>query len=136
MLGGKILMATSRESRVSFARYTSPVPPAPSEATISYEPSLLPEVRAILTRHYIRKGSVLQLTLCFWTNSLYRGKTGICIGVLLVPGLARLLAGVECQGSRVSLLSRPFLLLSQPRGGSVAAAAKIPALLGKGSKRQ
>src|SRR5579859_7909192 len=60
MLAGKILMATSRESRVSFARYTSPMPPAPSEAMISYGPSLVPEVRAIIARHYIRKRSVLQ----------------------------------------------------------------------------
>jgi hypothetical protein len=68
MLAGKILMATSRESRVSFARYTSPIPPAPSEATISYGPSLVPEVRAIAARHYICKGNVLQPTVHFWTS--------------------------------------------------------------------
>lgn len=37
-------MATSRPSRVSLARYTSPIPPAPSGATISYGPNLLPVV--------------------------------------------------------------------------------------------
>src|SRR5881396_609285 len=42
---GKILMATLRSSRVSRARYTSPIPPAPMGATISYGPSRLPEAR-------------------------------------------------------------------------------------------
>jgi len=32
---GSALIATSRPSRVSFARKTSPMPPAPSGATIS-----------------------------------------------------------------------------------------------------
>ncbi len=32
---GSTFTATSRPSRVSFARYTSPMPPAPSGATIS-----------------------------------------------------------------------------------------------------
>src|ERR671924_2367949 len=36
------LMATSRPSRVSRARYTSPMPPAPTCATTSYGPSLAP----------------------------------------------------------------------------------------------
>src|SRR6516164_8548816 len=36
------LMATSRPSLVSRARYTSPIPPAPIGATISYGPSLSP----------------------------------------------------------------------------------------------
>ena len=34
----RILMATVRLSRPSFARYTSPMPPAPSGETISYGP--------------------------------------------------------------------------------------------------
>ena len=46
-------MATSRPSRGSRARYTSPIPPAPSGAMISYGPSFVPEVRAIRARHYI-----------------------------------------------------------------------------------
>src|SRR5579864_1424350 len=41
--GGRILMATLRSSRVSRARYTSPIPPAPSGAPISYGPSFVPE---------------------------------------------------------------------------------------------
>src|SRR5882762_4154399 len=49
---GKILMATVRSSLVSRARYTSPIPPAPSGDSISYGPSLLPEVRAMRTRNY------------------------------------------------------------------------------------
>src|SRR6202011_3804775 len=49
---GRILRATLRPSRVSRARYTSPMPPAPSGAMISYGPSLVPGVKAILARHY------------------------------------------------------------------------------------
>src|SRR6266478_8258590 len=52
ILAGKILTATSLPRRVSFARYTSPIPPAPSGATTSYGPSLVPELRAIVARHY------------------------------------------------------------------------------------
>src|SRR5258708_5617278 len=44
----RILTATSRPRRVSRARYTSPIPPAPSGARISYGPSLVPEVKAIM----------------------------------------------------------------------------------------
>src|SRR5947209_16571332 len=40
-------MATVRSSRVSRARYTSPMPPAPRGATISYGPSLPPEETCI-----------------------------------------------------------------------------------------
>jgi hypothetical protein len=36
------LIATSRESRASRARYTSPIPPAPSQPTISYGPMVVP----------------------------------------------------------------------------------------------
>src|SRR5579864_692199 len=39
------LIATSRPSRVSRARYTSPMPPAPMSARISYGPSLVPAGR-------------------------------------------------------------------------------------------
>src|SRR5712691_2897711 len=35
-------MATSRPSLVSCAWYTSPIPPAPMAAVISYDPSLVP----------------------------------------------------------------------------------------------
>ena len=35
----------SRPSMLSRARYTSPIPPTPSSATISYGPSFAPEVR-------------------------------------------------------------------------------------------
>src|SRR5262245_9754414 len=41
---GRILIATSRFSFVSVARYTSPMPPLPSKAVISYEPSGVPIV--------------------------------------------------------------------------------------------
>jgi len=40
----QILIAISRLSRVSLARYTSPMPPLPIGATSSYGPSLVPTV--------------------------------------------------------------------------------------------
>jgi hypothetical protein len=42
-ISGSILIATSRLSFRSRARYTSPMPPAPSELTISYGPRRVPE---------------------------------------------------------------------------------------------
>src|SRR5215831_242557 len=39
---GRILIATSRLSLVSRARYTSPIPPLPRRAVISNEPSRVP----------------------------------------------------------------------------------------------
>src|ERR1039457_3195303 len=45
-------MATSRPNRVSWARYTSPMPPAPRGDWISYGPSLVPEIRAIGAGNY------------------------------------------------------------------------------------
>jgi len=42
-----ILTATSRLSRVSIARYTSPMPPAPSRPMISYGPRRVPGGRSI-----------------------------------------------------------------------------------------
>ena len=51
---GKTLMATSRFSRESRARYTSPMPPAPMAAEISYGPNFVPGFSAIddgLYRH-------------------------------------------------------------------------------------
>ncbi len=59
---GRIFKATSRPNRVSRARYTSPMPPAPSGATISYGPTLVPEVRAIRTAYYSREHAALTLT--------------------------------------------------------------------------
>ena len=47
-----ILMATSRCRRESRARYTSPIPPAPSGDRISYGPSFEPEVRTIPASDY------------------------------------------------------------------------------------
>ncbi len=43
--GGSTLIATVRSSRVSRARYTSPIPPAPSAPTISYGPRRVPGER-------------------------------------------------------------------------------------------
>jgi hypothetical protein len=40
-------MATSRPRRVSRARYTSPIPPAPTSARISYGPSLVPRIKGV-----------------------------------------------------------------------------------------
>src|SRR6266850_3437567 len=52
---GKILIATVRPRRVSRARYTSPIPPAPSGETISYGPSLAPRVSATGLKLYLAK---------------------------------------------------------------------------------
>src|SRR3989304_6668485 len=41
---GKTFRATSRFSRESRARYTSPIPPAPISATTSYGPIFVPRV--------------------------------------------------------------------------------------------
>src|SRR5262249_10286095 len=41
---GRIFSATARSSLVSRARYTSPIPPLPNRAVISYEPSCVPMV--------------------------------------------------------------------------------------------
>jgi hypothetical protein len=49
---GSTLTAIMRSRRVSRARYTSPMPPAPSVARISYGPSLVPEVSAMRGRNY------------------------------------------------------------------------------------
>ena len=43
---GRTFSATSRFSFVSRARYTSPMPPAPSGERISYGPRRVPAVRA------------------------------------------------------------------------------------------
>src|SRR5208337_3116853 len=45
---GKTLIATSRPSRESRARYTSPIPPEPSSDFTSYSPNFVPGV--IVTR--------------------------------------------------------------------------------------
>jgi hypothetical protein len=44
---GKTLRATSRARRVSLARYTSPIPPAPIRLTMSYGPRRAPAVRGM-----------------------------------------------------------------------------------------
>ena len=49
----RTLMATSRSRRESFARYTSPIPPAPIGARISYGPSLAPAVSGIDARQFL-----------------------------------------------------------------------------------
>ena len=46
-------------------------------------------LRAILARHYIRKGSVLQLTLCFWTSSPHRGKNRVILSPSCWPAAAQ-----------------------------------------------
>jgi hypothetical protein len=60
--GGRSFSATSRPSLVSRARYTSPIPPAPSGATTSYGPSFVPKVRHIRARNYSRKSAAFTLT--------------------------------------------------------------------------
>lgn len=45
-------MATVRSRRVSLDRYTSPIPPAPNGATISYGPSRVPAESAMDLYYY------------------------------------------------------------------------------------
>ena len=47
-----VLMATSRNTRVSSARYTSPIPPLPSGAMTSYGPSLSPVFNGMRARSF------------------------------------------------------------------------------------
>src|ERR1700726_1205872 len=49
------LMATSRPTRGSRARYTSPMPPAPSRPRTSYGPSFVPFARGISGQILLRK---------------------------------------------------------------------------------
>src|ERR1700688_1861652 len=51
-IAGRILIATERSRRVSRARYTSPIPPAPRGDSISYGPSLVPGARGMVARDY------------------------------------------------------------------------------------
>src|SRR5262245_66596078 len=55
---GRILIATSRPSRLSRARYTSPIPPAPREAVISYEPNRVPAGR-VRRRDYMDESGLV-----------------------------------------------------------------------------
>src|SRR5215469_8704313 len=72
----RILIATVRSSRVSRARYTSPMPPAPSVAVISKGPSCLPGASRIGGRNYspiepVRYGKesrILYLTQENWST--------------------------------------------------------------------
>src|SRR5437667_5008124 len=50
MASERTLIATMRPRRVSRARYTVPMPPAPTGATISYGPSRVPAVIGMLAR--------------------------------------------------------------------------------------
>src|SRR6266581_906779 len=50
---GSTLIATSRPSRVSRARYTSPMPPFPMGARISYGPRRVPAERGIGSCDYV-----------------------------------------------------------------------------------
>ena len=58
-------MATLRFSRVSRARYTSPMPTASAGGTISYGPSFVPEATVIGARNYnpVRRAAVDATTL-------------------------------------------------------------------------
>src|SRR5437762_795741 len=49
---GRTLIATSRPSRASCARYTSPMPPEPMGPVISYAPRRVPVERLIRSRDY------------------------------------------------------------------------------------
>src|SRR5205807_6883490 len=52
---GRTLIATSRFNRASRARYTSPMPPEPMAARISYGPRRAPGARLMLSRRHRRR---------------------------------------------------------------------------------
>src|SRR5258706_5449815 len=110
---GRILMATSRSSRVSRARYTSPMPPAPSAESISYGPMRVPGARAkTLIADYMggpdaRTGLLLCDELLFidsswrWLDSPYRRLRSVTLG----PAADRTFP-TECRACPETLLFR------------------------------
>src|ERR1700693_990340 len=59
---GRTLIATVRSSRVSLARYTSPIPPTPIAETISYGPSREPGDSGKVGRLYFARRRQKPLT--------------------------------------------------------------------------
>ena len=76
-MSGRSLMATSRSSWRSRARYTSPIPPLPSRSTIVYGPNLSPDQRHSLRccRHRRNRRRAISVAV-----GLARKKT-VCFGV-------------------------------------------------------
>src|SRR5690348_14619590 len=72
MATGRTLMAASRSSRVSLARYTSPIPPAPIGARITYGPILSPAESGI-SRIQFSVADQQQLCLDHGLPANYRG---------------------------------------------------------------
>src|SRR6202044_2384982 len=90
---GRILTATVRSRRVSLARYTSPMPPAPSGDWISYGPSLLPEVRAIRRADYtadaVREHIRVDDKFCEQQPWVYPVQNGFCLALSESPDAIR-----------------------------------------------
>src|SRR5262245_18867573 len=66
---GRNLRATSRPSRESWACHTSPMPPAPRAATISYDPSRAPGLKDDV----MADDSILALSFAVAENGTARG---------------------------------------------------------------
>src|SRR5579864_2084400 len=64
----RTLMATRRLRLLCVARYTSPMPPAPSGDWISYEPSLAPRLSTICGEHYTSHQKEL-VSILAWPES-------------------------------------------------------------------
>jgi hypothetical protein len=64
-VAGRILIANERSSRVSWARYPSPIPPAPRGARISCGPNLVPAVTAMRSAAIIAPGKRYPLDVLF-----------------------------------------------------------------------
>ena len=94
---GNTLMATVRPSRVSVARYTSPIPPVPIDATISYGPRRWPGA----SRHKDRSDSVsVTVSACDTRKMSVYGPTR-----MVSPGSST--AGADRRTPRTKV---PFLL--------------------------
>jgi hypothetical protein len=61
-VAGRILIANERSSRVSWARYPSPIPPAPRGARISCGPNLVPAVTAMRSAAIIAPANEVSVT--------------------------------------------------------------------------
>src|SRR5580704_5147723 len=68
---GRIFKATSRPKRVSRARYTSPMPPAPTSDWISYGPILVPWARGMSARSIAQRSAKSIATSRFTDEPAY-----------------------------------------------------------------
>src|SRR6266568_1735516 len=101
---GNTFTATSRPKAASRARYTSPIPPAPTGAMISKDPSFEPEVKAICEGHYSSQEKKGEPLTCFRA-------LGKAVGLVSRPSTLRVGSRVNITPSKVSSRVRVPVLL-------------------------